>query len=42
MSILNSASNRTVYRGYDYYKEGNMQTYGSFIFRSFSGRFKRL
>lgn len=24
MSILNSASNRTVYRGYDYYKEGNV------------------
>ncbi len=24
MSILNSASNRSVYRGYDYFKEGNV------------------
>lgn len=27
MSILNSASSRTVYRGYDYYKEGNVLSY---------------
>ncbi len=24
MSILNSASGKSVYRGYDYYKEGNV------------------
>lgn len=27
MSILNSASSRSVYRGYDYYKEGNVISY---------------
>ena len=27
MSILNSASSRTVYRGYDYYKNGNVISY---------------
>lgn len=27
MSILNSASSRSVYRGYDYYKNGNVITY---------------
>ena len=27
MSILNSASSRSVYRGYDYYKNGNVISY---------------
>ena len=27
MSILNSASSRTVYRGYEYYKNGNVISY---------------
>lgn len=27
MSILDSASGQSVYRGYDYYKEGNVITY---------------
>lgn len=27
MSILNSASRKSVYRGYEYYKEGNVISY---------------
>ena len=27
MSILNNASSRSIYRGYDYYKNGNVISY---------------